>query len=79
MDFVVDFPSTHINHDAIWVIMDRIIKSAHFLAIRSTFSLERFARLYINEIFKLHGVSVSIMSNQDPSSHLDFGQNYKKL
>ena len=54
------------QHDAIWVIVDRFTKSTHFLAIRSTFSLERLARLYINLIVKLHRVPVSIMSGRDP-------------
>ena len=63
MDFVVGLPRTQTDHDAIWVIVDRFTKSAHFLAIRSTFSLDRLARLYIDEIVKLHGVSVTIVSN----------------
>ena len=63
MDFIVDLPRTQIDHDAIWVIVYRLTKSAHFLAICSIFSLKRLAKLYINEIVKFHGVSVSIMSN----------------
>ena len=66
MDFIVDLPSTRIDYDAFWMIMDRLIKSTHFLAIHNNFSLDRLARLYINEIVKLHGVSVSIMSDRDP-------------
>ena len=46
--------------------MDKLTKSAHFLAIRSTFSLDRLARLYIDEIVKLHGVLVTIVSDRDP-------------
>ena len=46
--------------------MDRLIKSAHFLAIRNKFFLDELAKLYINEIVKLHRVSVSIVSDQDP-------------
>ena len=65
MDFVVGFLRTQIDHDAIWMIMDRLTKSAHFLIIHNTFSLWRLAKLYINEIVKLHGVLVSIMSDQD--------------
>ena len=56
MDFVVDLSRTQIDHDAIWGIVDRLTKSAHFLAIYSTFSLDRLARLYIDEIVKLHRV-----------------------
>ena len=66
MDFVVGLPRTQTNHDAIWVIVDRLAKSVHFLAIYSTFSLDRLARLYIDEIVKFHGVSMTIVLNRDP-------------
>ena len=66
MDFVIDLPLTQTCHNVIWVIVDRLTKFAHFLAIRSTFSLDRLARLYINKIVKLHGVLVTIVSDQDP-------------
>ena len=49
-----------------WVIVDRFIKSMHFLAMRMTFTLEEFFKLYIREIVRLHGVPVSIISNKDP-------------
>ena len=65
MDFIIGFSCTQIGHNAIWVIVDRLTKSTHFLAIRSTFSLEILARLYINEIVKLYGVPVSIVSDRD--------------
>ena len=42
MDFVTHFPQTPQGHDAVWVIVDRLTKSAHFLALRITFTLERF-------------------------------------
>ena len=50
----------------VWAIVDRLIKSAHFLAMRMTFTLEEFYRLYIREIFRLHRVSVFIVSYRDP-------------
>ena len=53
MDFVIGLPRTQIDCDAIWVIVDRVTKYAHFLAIHSTFSLDRLAKLYIDEIVKL--------------------------
>ncbi|GKG26477.1 putative reverse transcriptase domain-containing protein, partial [Tanacetum coccineum] len=49
----------------IWVIVDRLTKSAHFLAIREDYSTERLARLYIDEIVAQHGVPVSIISDRD--------------
>ena len=66
MDFVTHLPRTQQKHDAVWVIVDRLTKSAHFLAVRITFALERFYRLYIREIVRLHGVPVSIVSDRDP-------------
>ncbi|WRX18518.1 Integrase [Theobroma cacao] len=52
--------------DAIWVIVDRLTKSAHFLVIHSTYSIKKLAKLYIDEIVRLHGVPVSIVSDRDP-------------
>ena len=50
--------------------MDRLTKSAHFLAVRMTFTLEEFCRLYIREIVRLHGVLVSIILDKDPYGSL---------
>ena len=66
MDFVVGLPRTRAGFDAIWVIVDRLTKSAHFLPICTKFSLDRLAELYVNEIVRLHGVPVSIVSDRDP-------------
>ena len=79
MDFVVGLPRTQTSYDAIWVIVDRLTKSAHFLVLPNNFSLDRLAKLYINEIVKLHKVLVSIVSDWDPCSHLNFGLNFKRL
>ena len=54
MDFVTHLPQTPQRHDAVWVIINRLTKSAHFLAVRMTFTLEQFCRLYIREIIQLH-------------------------
>ena len=66
MDFVTHLPRTSQKHDAVWVIMDRLTKLAHFLVVRMTFTLEEFCKLYIREIVRLHGVPVSIVSDRDP-------------
>nr|GFC61894.1 putative reverse transcriptase domain-containing protein [Tanacetum cinerariifolium] len=60
MDFVNKLPRTHSGHDSIWVIVDRLTKSVHFLAVRNDYKTEKLARLYINEIIARHGVPVSI-------------------
>ena len=54
------------GYDAIWVIVDRLTKSAHFLSIRANFPLEKLAHLYIQEIVRLHGVPSTIISDRDP-------------
>lgn len=66
MDFVVGLPRTSNGNDSIWVIVDRLTKSAHFLPMAITFSLEKLALLYIKEIVRLHGAPVSIVSDRDP-------------
>ena len=66
MDFVTGLPRTQRQHDAIWVIVDRLMKSAHFLPINVEDSLEKLAQLYVDEIVRLHGVPVSIASDRDP-------------
>ncbi|GJW74823.1 putative reverse transcriptase domain-containing protein [Tanacetum coccineum] len=65
MDFITKLPRTRNGHDAIWVIVDRLTKSAHFLAIREDYSTEKLARLYSDEIVTRHGVPVSISSDHD--------------
>ena len=66
MDFMTGLPWTQRQHDAIWVIVDRLTKSAHFLPINVEDSLEKLAQLYVDEIVRLHGVPVSIVSDRDP-------------
>ena len=53
MDFVYDLPHTRNGHDGIWVIVDRLTKSAHFLPIAKGYKLENLARLYVDEIVRL--------------------------
>ncbi|GJU68855.1 putative reverse transcriptase domain-containing protein [Tanacetum coccineum] len=65
MDFVTKLPRTSSGHDTIWVIVDRLTKSAHFLPMREDYKMERLARLYLNEIVARHGVPISIISDRD--------------
>ncbi|GJS11075.1 putative reverse transcriptase domain-containing protein [Tanacetum coccineum] len=65
MDFVTKLSRTSSGHDTIWVIMDRLTKSAHFLPIRNDYKMERLARLYLSEIVARHGVPISIISDHD--------------
>ena len=65
MDFVSGLPLTQRKHDSIWVIVDRLTKSAHFIPVRIDYSLDRLAELYVDEIVRLHGVPLSIVSDRD--------------
>ncbi|GKD10419.1 reverse transcriptase domain-containing protein [Tanacetum coccineum] len=65
MDFVTKLPRTSGGHDTIWIIVDRLTKSAHFLPMREDYKMERLVRLYLNEIVARHGVPISIISDCD--------------
>ncbi|GFY88890.1 hypothetical protein Acr_06g0008300 [Actinidia rufa] len=74
MDFVTGLLNSSRGHDAIWVVVDRLTKIAHFLPIQVTDSIEVLSRLYIQEIVRLHGVPVSIVSDRDPRFTARFWQ-----
>ncbi|GJR38491.1 putative reverse transcriptase domain-containing protein [Tanacetum coccineum] len=64
-DFVTKLWRTSSMHDTIWVIVDRLTKSAHFLPMREDYKMDKLARLYLNEIVVRHGVPISIISDRD--------------
>ena len=61
MDFVVGLPLTGRKHDSIWVVVDRLTKTTHFLPVRTNYSLDKLAKIYIKEIVRLHGIPISII------------------
>lgn len=65
MDFVTGLPRSTKKNDAVWVIVDRLTKSAHFLPFRMGQTTEQLAKMYMKEIVRLHGVPVSIVSDRD--------------
>nr|GEV13927.1 RNA-directed DNA polymerase, eukaryota [Tanacetum cinerariifolium] len=65
IDFITKLPRTKSGHDTIWIIVNKLTKSAPFLAIREDYSMKKLAQLYINEIITRRGVHVSIISDQD--------------
>ena len=66
MDFMLGFPRGRKGNDAIWVIVDWLMKSVLFLPIKMTDSVDKLANIYINEVVWLHGILVSIVSDRDP-------------
>ncbi|GJX73162.1 putative reverse transcriptase domain-containing protein [Tanacetum coccineum] len=78
MDFVTKLPRTSSGHDIIWVIVDRLTKSAHFLPMREDYKIDRLARLYLNEIVARHGVPISIISNRDSRFKSRFWQSMQE-
>jgi len=65
-DFVMILPKGKKGNDAIWVVVDQLTKSALFLPMKMTDSVDKLAKLYVNEVIRLHGVPVSIISDRDP-------------
>ncbi|GKE68174.1 putative reverse transcriptase domain-containing protein [Tanacetum coccineum] len=65
MDFIVGLPRTPSGYDSIWVIVDRLTKSAHFLPVKTTDSMEKLTQLYLKEIVCRHGVPISIILDRD--------------
>ncbi|GJR24767.1 reverse transcriptase domain-containing protein [Tanacetum coccineum] len=66
MDFVTKFPKSSQGYDTIWVIVDRLTKSAIFIPMKETDPLEKLARMYLKEVVTRHGIPVSIMCDRDP-------------
>ena len=56
MDFVVGLDRTQRQYDSIWVVVDKLTKSSHFIPVKSTYSVEDYARIFIDEIVCRHGI-----------------------
>jgi len=65
MDFIVGLPRTQKGNNMIWVIVDRLTKSAHFVPMKDTWSKAELARSYIKNVVKMHGVPKDIISDRD--------------
>ncbi|GJZ29799.1 putative reverse transcriptase domain-containing protein, partial [Tanacetum coccineum] len=66
MDFVTKLPKSSQGYDTIWVIVDRLTKSAIFTPMRETDPLDKLARMYLKEVVTRHGIPVSIICDRDP-------------
>ena len=71
-------PSTKTNHDAIWLIVDRFTKSAHFLPINGRFSLDKLIHRCLKEIVVRHEILVSIVSDRDPRFNSIFWKSFQE-
>jgi hypothetical protein len=68
MDFIMGLPLTDRMFNSIWVIINRLTKSTHFILVHTCYRAEKYAELYISRILCLHGVSKSIILIEVPSS-----------
>nr|GFB68727.1 retrotransposable element Tf2 [Tanacetum cinerariifolium] len=78
MDFVTELPRTQRRHDAIWVVVDRLTKSAHFLPIRKGYSVSKLVETFQQEIVRLHGTPSAIVSDRDPRFAFRFWKGLQK-
>ncbi|GKE59896.1 putative reverse transcriptase domain-containing protein [Tanacetum coccineum] len=78
IDFVTKLPKTSSSQDTIWVIVDRLTKSAHFLLMKETDSMEKLARQYLKEVVSRHGMPVSIIFDQDSKFTSHFWKSLNK-
>ena len=79
MDFIVRLPNTSQKHDSIWVIVDRLTKTAHFIPVHTTYTAKKYAEIYLDRIVCLHGVPKTIISVMVHSSLHAFGNSCKHL
>ena len=78
MDFVVGLPKTRKMQDSILVIVDKMTKSAHFIPVKSTYRAKDYAKLYINEIVRSHGIPLSIISDGGAQFTSHFWRSFSK-
>ncbi|GJR90490.1 reverse transcriptase domain-containing protein [Tanacetum coccineum] len=78
MDFITKLPKSSQGFDTIWVIVDRLTKSAHFLTIRENDPLDKLARWYLNRIVATHGIPISIIYDRDGRFTSNFWKSFQK-
>lgn len=78
MDFVASLPRMTKGCDSIWVIVDRLTKSAHFIMIKISYPLHKLAELCIEKVVSMHGIPSSIMSDRDPRFTSSFLQSLQE-
>jgi hypothetical protein len=77
MDFIVGLPNTSWHHDSIWVIVDRLTKTSHFLPVHTTHKTEKYAEIYVDQNVRLHGIPKTIVSDRGALFVARFWSSYK--
>ena len=78
MDFVVGLPQTKKSYDSIWVVVDRLTKSARFIPIKSTYLARNYARIFLDEIVWCHGIPLSIIMDRGAQFTSRFFRSFQK-
>ena len=65
MDFITGFPMTWTQHDSIMVVVEKLTKASHFILIKSTHKTDDITKIFMKDIYKLHGLSKAIVSDRD--------------
>ncbi|KAD4385227.1 hypothetical protein E3N88_25395 [Mikania micrantha] len=78
MDLITKLPKTRNRYDTIWVIVDRLSKSSHFITIKETYSSKKMSEIYVKEVMARHGVPVTILSDRDTRFTSRFWKNFQE-
>ena len=78
MDLVTRLPRSTKGYDSIWVIVDRLTKSAHFLPVRTTYTATQYVKIFLDRIVSLHGVPISIVSDRGTQFTSKFWKSFQK-
>jgi hypothetical protein len=78
IDFITELPPSQTKKDTIWVVVDRLTKSAHFIPVNVKDSMEKLTRIYTQEVVRLHGVTSSIVSDRDSRFNSRFWKKFQK-
>lgn len=78
MDFVLGLPKSRHDHDGIWIIIDILTKSTHFQPIRMNYNMDNLATLYMDNVVRLHGVTIIILSDKNPGYLSHFWQSIQE-
>jgi hypothetical protein len=78
MDLIVGLPNTSQKHDSIWVIVDRLTKTAHFLSVHNTYTARKYAEIYLDQIVRLHGIAKMIISDRGAQFVAHFWEQFQQ-